>query len=336
MAQDQKYHEASSAIVDDRIMPSDVSQERADAILQRNNNYAGSIEGVLTDISSGTNDLREISMRGKSTLQQTILAACYAIGINSPERVLEKTKDGFERKAHMLEGMKEQYQEKKKTIDDDITSEKSWVYDADKILQEKEGRQKALEKELAYEAGEVETCRNAYSDTDDKEGREALIEMVRGYEASRSAKEKEIEDLDEEITNASDSFNEHFEDLQELQADRNEVVQMLQATSQLQRGYRRVARTYGKVLEKSIAGKIDDCRLLGALAQDLQSVRNDEKELRDINRKRKDAVSRIPQAIRSQQIEESNKIELDTAKTKRESEAGVKLARERRAKMFSI
>ena len=111
---------------------------------------------------------------------------------------------------------------------------------------------------------------------------------------------------------------------------------MLQATSQLQRGYRRVARTYGKVLEKSIAGKVDDCRLLGALAQDLQAVRNDEKELRDINRKRKHAVSRIPQAIRAQQIEESSKIEEDTAQTKRESEAGVKLARERRARMFSI
>lgn len=336
MAQDTKYHESSSKVIDDSIMPADVPQELADEILQKNSSYAGSIEGVLTDISSGASDLKEISLRGKSTLQQTVLSACYAIGISSPERVLEKTREGYEQRAHLLEGMKEKYQEKKNSIDEDISEEKKLVRASDQILRQKESRQQKLEKELAYEAGEVETCRKAYSGTDDKEQKEALIEMVRGYEASQSAKEKEIEDLDEEIGNASDFFNEHYEDLQELKGDRNETVQMLQATSQLQRGYRRVARTYSKILEKSIAGKVDDCRLLGALAQDLQNVRSTENELKDINRKRKQAVSRIPQAIRQQQAKESSKIEEDTAQTRKETEAGVKLARERRAKMFSI
>jgi hypothetical protein len=321
--------------IEGRVMNSGVSQNRQAEILQQNTPFGESIDGVIAKISSGTGEIQDLTLQGKSGFQQAVLRACYAIGIKSPEGELAKAKEGYESRSRLLENMKEGYQNNKKTIDDEILDERGWVFDCDKVLQQKESEKEELEKELAYEAEEVKKCKAAYKAAPTKEQKEELIEMVRGYDTSRGAKEKKIEDLTDEVEIASDSFNDHYEDLQELQSDRNEQIQLIQATAHLQRGYRRVARTYSKILEKSNKGKITDCKLLGVLAADLNAAKDAKTQLEQIHRERKAGIAGIPAAIKQAHQEDVSRNEEETAQVKRVSEAGVNLARQRRAKLYT-
>ena len=333
--QDAAYTGTSTKPEENSGMDAGVSQERRAEILQQNASPTESIEGVIAKITSGTDDIRVLTLKDKSMFQQAVLKACYAIGITNPESELEKTKTGYESKSRLLENLKGEYQTNKTDLETEIKHEQGWVFDSDKILEELEGSKETLEKELGYETEEIKKCKAAYKTVPTKDQKEELIEMVRGYDASKTSKDQKIEQLEEEIEMASDSFNDHYDDLQDLRSDKNEEVQILQAISHLQKGYKRVAKTYGKIIKKSNKGKITDCKLLAALAGDLNSAKSAKQELEQIHKKRKAGIAGIPAAIQQSNIAETAGKEEETAQVKRVSEAGVHLAKQRRSKLYT-
>jgi len=320
--------------IEDRVMNPGVDPDREAEILQKNKDKSVTVDEILK-MYEGTDSIRDLTFKDKTPIQQTMLKLCYTVGLTSPEAELTKTKKAYDKKASLLEQMKTSYREEKKSIEEDITEEKGWVYDCDKIIEQKENEKEELEKELAYESEEVKKCKAAYKTAPSKEQKEELIEMVRGYDESKAVKETKIEQLEDDIEVASDSFNDHYDDWQDLKADRNDQVCMLRAVNKLQRGYKRVAKSYDKILKKSNKGKITDCKLIALLMKDLQTAFDAKKDVDQALKKQRKVIKRGPDFVEQQETLNRQDREKEEEDIKRTAGESVNKARERRTSLYT-
>jgi len=332
----QAYQEQSQQAVDAKVINSGVAKEREDRILKKSGNAQASMDGIVMDMYQQKTELERLTYLDEGVLTQVYMKACYKFGLKEPLKELDKKRQEILADVQVLELEQERYKGQIDNLDEKIKETHGWVYDSDKILREKEEKKDALLEELSYEQQEVENCREAYKTSTNKEERGNLLEMVRGYETSRAEKEAQIRQLDTEISKASQSFNEFYDEQELLKESKNKFLDVQQSVNDMQNDLVFLARQFNNIVQEGGFGPLATAELLSALQSKMNGYVNMAKRLQSITEGQYITIRKMAEKGKPLKKEFEKNSKKRDEKVGRRTEDEVQRAKERRQNLYSI
>jgi chromosome segregation ATPase len=332
----QAYQEQSQQAVDAKVINSGVAKEREDRILKKAGHQQSNMDGIVMDMYQQKAELERLTYMDEGVAKQLYMRACYRLKVKEPLKELDRKRQEILADVQVLELEQDRYNAQIENLDEKIKDANGWVFDSDKTLREREEKKEALLEELSYEQQEVENCREAYKTAASKEEKGNLLEMVRGYEASRSEKEAQIRQLDDEISKASQSFNEFYDEQEMLKESKNNFLDVKQSVNDMQNDLVFLARQFNNIVQDGGFGPLATAELLAALQHKMGGYVNMAKRLKEITEGQYAAIGKMAETGKPIKEEFAKSRKNRNNKVNRKTEDEVQRAKERRESLYRI
>ena len=332
----QAYQEQSQQAVDAKVINSGVSKEREDRILKKQGHQQSNMDGIVMDMYQQKAELERLTYMNESVPKQVYMRLCYKIKAKDPLKELDRKRQEILADVQVLELEQERYDSQIDNLDEKIKEVNEWVYDSDNTLREREEKKEALLEELSYEQQEVENCRDAYKNAANKEEKGNLLEMVRGYETSRAEKEARIRQLGDDISKASQSFNEFYDEQEMLKESKNKFLEVKNSVNDMQGDLIFLARQFNNIVQDGGFGPLATAELLLALQNKMQGYVKIAESIEQISDNQYGAIKKMSETGKPLKDKFNKKKKTRDINVNRRTEDEVQRAKERRENLYKI
>ncbi len=244
----ENYQRKIEAEITDRVMASDVSPERRDVITKKGS-YAArpSLANIENEARGIERQVEELAYIGKSPLMQVAYRVAFKTRVMHPFQVLAKDRSELEKRIRENRDEIGTLMQEVNEFDQQFAEKRKWVLDGKLVYDELKSKKDQHEAEMAQEEAESEECKKTFYNSQDKAEREQSKQLFNGYQQSKQLHEKAIRELDREMDSTLSSFNQFYDDLEDLKLAKGTIeqeVEGLEADARNMEDYSRQLRPF--------------------------------------------------------------------------------------------
>lgn len=199
------YRKKMEAELTDRVINTDVSDERRSAIMRKpgyNGNGVApqtSIRRMQNEASTIEQAVEQMAYTGKSVPMQIALYLAFRTRLLRPYQILARDRNLLEEAIASERADISDLMSRAGELDKKNAEKRSWAIDAKHVYEDLKAKKDQHEAEMAQEAAESENCKKTFYNSQDQAEKEKAKQMFQGYQQMRQVHEKSIKELDREM-----------------------------------------------------------------------------------------------------------------------------------------
>lgn len=275
------------------------------------------LSGLAMDIENQVKYLTKATYSDRHVLIRTYMAACYMLGVTSPEKEIEKKVHALDAHGQVLANCINRCIGQVKKLEGELLDANDKKYKTTKVREDLKFKIKDLEDEIAKEKQESGLSKTQYANATAEE-KIKIKQILNGYTRSKYLKDAEKRDLNRQLAQASRIYRQRFARVERLESRISKYEGIARGLYKMDAENAWLADQFRDIIDNSDTSTIDMLKKMTKIGKELEKFAKKEKKLAEYVNAANDGFNGLPDAVG----DITNMEERDAARRKRNNKTG--------------